>query len=291
MRIYGRRTLALSVVVGLIGLAIPSSSGAATQIGETFTPTTADLDTTLLQSTSPPEDTYAAPFAGVITSWSYQAGATPRPVKLKVGRSAGGNNFTIIGDSPLKSPMPNQLNTYTDVRVPVRAGDVIGIYVGSPDGNIARTPAPTYSLHYLSGDVASGTTTAFSPFASYQLDVSARLELDCDADGLGDETQDSDTSSCNPPAAGDTTPPQTTITKRPKDKTKKKQATLEFTSSEPGSSFLCGFDGDPLTACTSPETEKVGKGKHEFDVVAVDPAGNKDATPAEDSWKVKKKKK
>jgi len=36
--------------------------------------------------------------------------------------------------------------------------------------------------------------------------------------------------------------------------------------------------------------EKVKKGKHEFDVVAVDAAGNKDASPAEDSWKIKKKK-
>jgi len=93
------------------------------------------------------------------------------------------------------------------------------------------------------------------------------------------------------PLPGDATPPDTTITKHPKDKTKKKKAKFEFTSSEPGSTFLCSFDGDPFAACTSPESEKVGKGKHAFDVVAVDPAGNKDATPAEDSWRVKKKKK
>src|SRR5688500_10306843 len=111
-----KRTLTLSLAVGLIGLAVPSSAVAATQLAETFTPTYSDVDTTFLQSTSPTQDTYAAPVAGVITSWSYQADATPAPVKLKVGRSAGGNNFTIIGDSPLKSPTPNQLNTYTDVR-------------------------------------------------------------------------------------------------------------------------------------------------------------------------------
>ena len=40
-------------------------------------------------------------------------------------------------------------------------------------------------------------TTAFT--AGFRLDISATLEADCDADGLGDETEDVDTSSCNPP--------------------------------------------------------------------------------------------
>jgi len=93
-----------------------------------------------------------------------------------------------------------------------------------------------------------------------------------------------------PPAqAGDTTPPETTITKHPKDKTRKKTATFEFSSSEPGSTFQCSLDGAAFAACTSPDTLKAKKGKHSFEVRAADAAGNVDGSPATDDWKVKRK--
>jgi DNA-binding beta-propeller fold protein YncE len=88
----------------------------------------------------------------------------------------------------------------------------------------------------------------------------------------------------------DTDPPDTHITKGPKDKTKNKRATFEFTSTEPGSTFECSLDGKAFAPCASPDTLKVKKGKHRFDVRATDAAGNVDPTPASDAWKVKKKK-
>jgi thermitase len=92
--------------------------------------------------------------------------------------------------------------------------------------------------------------------------------------------------------AGDTTPPETQITRGPKEKTKKKQARFQFTSSEPGSSFDCMVDGRNLkTPCTSPVTVKVKKGRHIFQVGATDASGNADPTPASDTWKRKKRKK
>ncbi len=84
--------------------------------------------------------------------------------------------------------------------------------------------------------------------------------------------------------------PETTITKGPKDKTKKKRARFEFTSSEPGSTFECSLDNRAFATCTSPHTVKVKKGKHSFAVRAKDQAGETDPTPATDSWKRKKKK-
>ncbi|HYU62131.1 MAG TPA: hypothetical protein VEK39_15355 [Solirubrobacterales bacterium] len=92
-----------------------------------------------------------------------------------------------------------------------------------------------------------------------------------------------------PPSAGDTAPPETTITKGPKDKTKKKTATFEFSSSEPGSTFQCSLDGGAFESCSSPHEVKVKKGKHSFAVRAQDGAGNLDPTPATSSWKVKQK--
>ena len=102
--------------------------------------------------------------------------------------------------------------------------------------------------------------------------------------------------SASPPpgeqAEGDGVPPTATITKGPKDKTKKKQATFEFTGTDARvvASFECSLDDGPFTACTSPRTVKVKKGKHTFRVRAIDQAGNIGAAAA-DNWKVKRKKK
>jgi trypsin len=99
--------------------------------------------------------------------------------------------------------------------------------------------------------------------------------------------------SCAP--AGDSSPPDTLITKGPKRKTKKKRAKFAFTSTEPGSTFQCQLDGGrggrAFTPCTSPITVKVKKGRHTFQVVATDASGNSDSTPASQKWKRKKKRK
>jgi len=94
-----------------------------------------------------------------------------------------------------------------------------------------------------------------------------------------------------PPIAGDTDPPETTITKGPKKKSKKKKAKFEFASDEPGSTFQCKLDKGGFEPCDPAETFKVKRKKHQLQVRAVDPAGNVDPTPAERSWKVKKKRK
>ena len=85
--------------------------------------------------------------------------------------------------------------------------------------------------------------------------------------------------------------PETTITKGPKNKTKKKKATFEFTATEP-STFECLVDNKQgFKPCSSPTTVRVKKGKHQFAVFATDVTGNVDGSPATDSWKVKKKRK
>jgi hypothetical protein len=124
--------------------------------------------------------------------------------------------------------------------------------------------------------------------AGFHLDVSAILEPDADNDGFGDESQD-----CAPADASknvDCVAPETAITKHPKSKTKKKQATFEFTSTEPNSTFECSLDGAPFAPCSSPDSFKVKKGKHTFSARAKDAAGNVDPSPATFDWKVKKRK-
>ena len=94
-----------------------------------------------------------------------------------------------------------------------------------------------------------------------------------------------------PAAIADIDPPQTSIDRGPKRKTRKRKATIAFSSDEPGSSFECALDGEPFAACTSPFVDKVKRRRHEFGVRATDAAGNTDGTPAEIGWKVKKKRK
>jgi hypothetical protein len=286
---------ATAIAIGV--LASPVAAGAATQVGATFAGANAGCgaNITVLQSGSPGA-AYAAPSAGVITSWSFQATSpAPAGLKFKVGRPAGGNFFTIVGESPVKAPVANALNTYTDVRIPVQAGDVIGYAViGVVIADCARNGvSAAFTAHDFFGDAAPGPTPVDfgSPYGPIQYNFSALLEPDADNDGFGDETQD-----CAPGDALKTTdcaPPDTQITKGPKDKTKRKQATFEFTGTDARAvaGFECSLDSGAFAACTSPHTVKVKKGKHTFSVRATDQAANADASPATDDWKVKKKKK
>ncbi len=176
-------------------MAAPAGARAATVIGSTVTPVNGcAFDAEFLGGG------YSAPSAGVITQWRYQAAATDVPhLKLKVARPAGGNDFTMVGESGVQTPVPSTLNSYP-VRIAVQAGDVIGVYLQTSGLCVRPDPSSSYFVKF--GDDPPQTTAPFSfSGPGSQLAVSALLEPDCDRDGLGDETQDPDISSCTPAAA------------------------------------------------------------------------------------------
>ncbi|MDP9005328.1 MAG: hypothetical protein M3N15_00245 [Actinomycetota bacterium] len=89
------------------------------------------------------------------------------------------------------------------------------------------------------------------------------------------------------PSTSDTVPPDTTITSGPSGTTADNTPTFEFTSSESGTSFECQVDTSAFTVCTSPHTTQPLAGSdHTFSVRAIDAAGNTDATPASQSFRV-----
>jgi hypothetical protein len=113
-------------------------------------------------------------------------------------------------------------------------------------------------------------------------------------DGYADNVAVELTEHEDPP--GDVTPPETTITSGPPSGTAVNDTapTYEFTSDEPGATFECrAYDpGSPVAfnasrvfnPCSSPFTavDAVGRtGITQFEVRAVDPAGNADSSPAE----------
>ncbi len=86
----------------------------------------------------------------------------------------------------------------------------------------------------------------------------------------------------------DTSPPETLIDTAPSDPSNVANATFEFSSSEPGSTFSCLLDGIPVVGnCTSPRLfGGLTPGPHLFSVRATDAAGNADPTPATHTWTI-----
>ena len=193
-----RRVSVFAAVAGAAGLLIaaPGTASAATTLGETFVPPEGFTQPSIGLQAQSPGNGYTVPSAGVITSWSFQAsfGAVPQGLELKVGRPAGGTDFTIVGESAPKNPTSNQLNTYTDVAIPVQPGDVIGLWPGTAvfEGRFLKSLDESAGFRGVThpGDLAPNDTDAFDGPNSYQVDVSAKLEPDADHDGFGDETQD-----------------------------------------------------------------------------------------------------
>jgi len=295
-----RRGLAAACAGATLVFAAPASG--ATQLGEHFSTIQSCPSDTWVQSTSPGQS-YAAPFAGVLTSWSFRDLADSA-LKLKVFRPQGGNSFTVVGESA-PAQTASGLNTFP-TRIAVQAGDLLGLYHASFGSSCQAgiVPPPIYTAHRVIGaDQPPGTSATFTQFNNLRLNVAAILEPDADNDGFGDETQDNCPAVANTgqadgdgdgvgAACDDEVAPDTRITEQPPDKTKKKTATFVFsgTDTRAVASFQCSLDGAAFSPCTSPHTVKVRKGRHTFSVRATDAAGNVDASPVTDGWKVKRKK-
>jgi hypothetical protein len=229
---------------------------------------------------------------GVIVAWSAQALELDEGLKLKVFRpTADSATFTVVGESGFMDfPGPGLQQFAT--RIPVEAGDTIGYKIApnSFTGCVLTTFEPADVTRVVPGDPPVGSTFTTTGTAQNEtLNIAAVVEADSDNDGFGDETQD------NCPTQGgegDGCPPTTMVTKAPKNKTKRKRATFEFTGTDSRAiaSFQCSLDSGAFASCTSPHKVKVRKGKHHFEVQAIDQAGNA-GTPATDDWKVKKQRK
>ena len=85
----------------------------------------------------------------------------------------------------------------------------------------------------------------------------------------------------------DTAAPQTTIDSGPSGLTGDPTPTFAFSASQAGSTFECRVDAGAWASCTSSQTTaSLADGAHTFQVRAMDPAGNVDATPASRSFTV-----
>jgi hypothetical protein len=272
-------------------LAAPAAHAATVTLGEANPAADPGGDcglcTAIQTSTAATSPSYTVPqgvHPWVLTSFSTREDVTPTVnFRLLLAEHAGGANYTLRFRSQGQPTVANTLNTYI-LRIPVLPGWVLGLDTGS-NTSMGRNGSLGDVFH-IYGNTTVGTTAATGmPFAGSLLNVQATIESDCDADGLGDDTQDQDVASCQ--ASGG---PDTAIDKKPKRKTKKRRAKFKFSSPTPGATFECSLDGRPFAACSSPLKLRVKRGKHTFDVRAL-AAGEADGSPAEARWKVKRKRK
>jgi hypothetical protein len=300
-----RRRVLLSAVATLTALLVSAGPGsAATPLGQVAPGDPNGCgDGNYQQSSISSGTSYVVPAGGgVITSWQSRGRmALPGTGRLQVWRLVSGVGYMLVGRSATETFTAGTAPTYS-TQIPVAGGDVLGLRINEEQAGCEFSTGDNGDVMLLdpAADPAPGDSLFFfTGILQRRVNVAATLEPDADCDGLGDETQDPsiDPTGCNPPqpqpepGTADTTPPDTQITDKPKDKTKKKQATFGFNSSEPGSTFNCVLDGrEQFKACTSPLTVTVKKGRHTFSVTAVDAAGNADPAPATDDWKVKKRK-
>jgi hypothetical protein len=85
----------------------------------------------------------------------------------------------------------------------------------------------------------------------------------------------------------DVTPPDTAVDSGPSGAIATDAASFSFSASEAGSSFRCRIDGGELQSCAAPRYyDGLAEGQHTFEVVATDPAGNVDPSPATQSFAV-----
>jgi hypothetical protein len=194
-----RFSAGLLAAVMAVFLLAASSAPAAVQFGDDCVGNeTTPGSYTITTLSAPGPLSITAPVSGVITKMSVSVPPLPfsLPSSVKVLRSAGGNNFTVTGQATVGS---SGVGGYTETRVPVQAGDRLGLH-GLPFV-FEGTPSPGVTIYCdevadgsvlgaAPGEVGLGATANFIPVDEASTPVLAFIEADADNDGFGDETQD-----------------------------------------------------------------------------------------------------
>ena len=119
---------------------------------------------------------YAAPTAGVLTSWS-TTGRTPGLLALAVYRPLAGSVYKLVTADLPRAITPGSVNTFP-IALPVQAGDVIGTVLPSGEnaGCLFRTELPGDLILYKEGNAAVGSNLEFpSSEGGYRVNASATL--------------------------------------------------------------------------------------------------------------------
>ena len=173
--------------------AVPTTASAAATFGNACTANTTTPNVTILMTAKAPANPLpiAAPSDGVITkaTFTLPPGPISIPTTVKTFRPAGVGQFQVVAASASLVAVGG--TDSHDVRLPVKAGDLLGVFstLGAlqcgPPGAVAADVIGSFA-----GDAAIGSTNAYAPTPSRAIPLVATVEPDADGDGYGDETQD-----------------------------------------------------------------------------------------------------
>jgi Ca2+-binding RTX toxin-like protein len=202
MRLRG--PLAVAVAFTLL---VPGFAHAAELIGQTGTMGgSCTDDEAYVQKTLTSGAGYSPSVSGVITSW--RAAGDPdlaQTIVLMVLRPDSATQFTSVGSDIVRTLTPNTLNTFTGLHLPIESSQRIAVYL--PAGSTAScvfnsgNPGDTegFSVPFGVGQPPIGVPFDYSGSdIGVRVNAQAVVEPDCDNDGLGDETQDTNLSGCAP---------------------------------------------------------------------------------------------
>jgi RTX calcium-binding nonapeptide repeat (4 copies) len=204
--------LAKTILAAVLGVAAlmamyASPAGAAVSVGQTA-PSSADVKpcfgaTMFLNSAvAAGSPSYAVPpGGGVLTQWSARGGTSDGTLKLKVVRETAPMNYLILATDLQRPIAANMLNTFP-IHIPVSGGELLALWLDAGSHPACYDGATGDIRTFRAGSWpepnVGDTFVTNSPFDGKRTNVAALLEPDCDKDGLGDETEDTNLSSCTP---------------------------------------------------------------------------------------------
>jgi hypothetical protein len=213
-----------------------------------------------------PPDLYRAPAFG------YNWGATKESGEPNHGGDPGGASVWYSWTAPLSGPAEIYLCcTFTDQELGFYTGDAVNALTPVLETGLSTFLVTAGQTYHLAVDGRHDYGEEGGPWmGSFPLWIAMALPPAPAADS---------TAQILPPAP-EASLPRTTIVKH-KVMPHARGAAFRFRSSEQGGSFLCRLDGHPSSPCRSPKTySRLRPGRHTFEVVALDPAGARDPTPA-----------
>jgi len=216
-----KRAGTLVWLAGILAFAAPAGASAAVTIGsnllslpgEAAMPTSTGVDNcsaahrcTILQRSLPAANAapggIVAPVAGVITHFRVKAKTSMAPIVLRVLEpTVTAHKYTGAGTSttfmpPAGDPAVGTISPSYDVRMPISAGDSLGLDCcqGAANGVYNFDAATAVDDVWGSGanlPLADGESrSSDNNHSNHELLVQADIEPDADHDGYGDETQD-----------------------------------------------------------------------------------------------------
>jgi hypothetical protein len=227
------RRISLAVVLTAVsGLALLAASGAfaSALVGSPLTgnfstgsrscsPACTDFNTVLTE----PGANVTSPIDGVIVRWRMTGNGAGASFALRVVHPAGGGEYIGAGTSSPEVPTGDGPSVF-ETSLPINEGDMIGVNVPTGvtwSGNAASSPGSSFvSVQPTLAETLPAQTPNFTVNDTEE-GVNADVEIDCDNDGLGDETQDADLpAACKPPSDVQPVSPVATVKKCKKHKKK-----------------------------------------------------------------------